>query len=467
MWPGGPIRSRRFSVSPAWHWGCISLGAAQRPLAWRAELAAAVCFFLATLSKESGLIFLPLWLLILAWGKETRRVLISWVLIAVVIVASYAGLRFTAESVPPPKSAPTPAAIRPILAARAFAGYAGLLVAPVTLRMERDVTTHPLETPEATLRQARALEYQTLASVLLLIGFVFWMRHGFRRDPAAALCLVAFVVAYLPISNLFPLNATIAEHWLYVPGAFLFLAIALTLHGICQQRSAAVGRIVLVVGACWLLLLGLRTLVRQEDWRDQRTFIERTIAAGGNSPRMLMNLGNVEFAAGHRDAALALYREALRRTPDQPVIWLGYASILLRARDFHGANEALERAEKSPMLAADCLSLRATLESVESGRDPGELLRKAMAAAPENWGIRKRYVEYLHERSNPQETLRELRDFLQRHPFRAESWRMLATLLEEQHQPALAAAAWREAALRDVRDAESRAALQRLASRPS
>ena len=46
----------------------------------------------------------------------------------------------------------------------------------------------------------------------------------------------------------------------------------------------------------------------------------------------------------------------------------------------------------------------------------------------------------------------ELHGFLERHPFRAESWRLLATLLEQQHQPALALQAWREAALRDVRD---------------
>jgi len=55
-----------------------------------------------------------------------------------------------------------------------------------------------------------------------------------------------------------------------------------------------------------------------------------------------------------------------------------------------------------------------------------------------------------------------LSQFLQWHPFRAESWRLLGKMLEEQHQPALALQAWREAALRDVRDEESRAALERL-----
>ena len=216
------------------------------------------------------------------------------------------------------------------------------------------------------------------------------------------------------------------------------------------------------IAAAWVGLLFYVGFTRQADWRDQRTFITSTMAAGGESARMLMNLGNVEFGAGHQEAALGLYREALRRTPDQPIIWLGYASILLRAQDFAGASKALDKAETSPLLTADCLVLRATLESVESGANPQERLEKAVALAPDNWGIRKRYIEYLREVYMQKEVLAELRNFLQRHPFRAESWRLLAKVLEEQHQPELAAQAWYEAAERDVRDEESRAALQRL-----
>lgn len=445
--------------------GLTGIQAQRRAGLWK--LGAALCLFLAMLSKESGLIFLPLWLLILAWRKETRRLLVPWAVIAVVIVAAYSGLRFTAEKVPPPQAAPAPAAIRPILAARAFAGYAGVLVWPADLHMERDVTTHPLGNPEATLRHAHALEYQTLAGVLLLIGFVFWMRHCFRRESTAALCLVAFVIAYLPISNVFPLNATIAEHWLYVPSAFLFLAAALTVRAHWETLTAPRWRRGALAGlaVAWVGLLVFIGFTRQADWRDQRTFITSTMAAGGESARMLMNLGNVEFGAGHQEAALGLYREALRRTPDQPIIWLGYASILLRAHDFEGARQALAHAETSPLLTADCFNLRASLESAAAGRDPGDLLRKAVAAAPENWSIRKRYIEYLHGQPGQQQaTLRELHDFLQQHPFRAETWRMLATALEEQHQLPLAAEAWREAARRDVRDKISRAELQRLAA---
>lgn len=430
--------------------GLAGMQAVRRARLW--QIGAALCLFLAMLSKESGLIFLPLWLLILAWRQETRRALVAWGLVAIVMAGAYSGLRFTSEKVAPPSSPPPPAAIRPILAARVFAGYTGLLVAPVTLRMERDISTRPLDTPEATFQEARALEYLTLAGVLLLIGLGLWLARSLRREPAAALCIVAFVIAYLPISNLSPLNATIAEHWLYVPSAFLFLAIALTLREPIQRRPM-VGAVLIIF---WAAFLSARTLVRQADWHDQRTFIERTIAAGGNSPRMLMNLGNVEFAAGHQALALEMYRQALRRSSDQPIIWLGYASILLRAQDFAGASKALAKAETSPLLAPDCLLLRATLESVESGVNPRESLEKAVALAPDNWGIRKRHIEYLREIFMQKEALGELRDFLQRHPFRAESW-SLRKVRAEASAP-LSGSNFRRSFLRPRRPEESPAA---------
>ena len=428
---------------------------------WIWTFGAAACFLLAMLSKESGIIFLPIWLVLLAWRRETRPALIRWLLIAAVVVAAYGGWRFSSDKVPPPPPPATPAAIRPILAARAIAEYAGLLVAPVTLRMERDVSTRRLDRPEETLRMARAREYETLAGVLLVIGLGVWIGYCFRQVPAAAFALTAFAVAYLPISNLFSLNATIAEHWLYVPSAFLILAAFLTGAHVLPRTTARLSSFPLIgvgaLGLCWVVLLGLRTFRRQADWHDPRTFIERTMAAGGNSPRMMMNLANVEFSDGHPEAAINLYREALRRAPDQSVIWMGYATVLLRQHDFAGASEALGHAEKSPFLAADAGVLRAAIENADSGRDPGELLRNAVALAPKNWGIRKRYIEYLHDSGKPQEAMRELQGLLKNAGFRAESWRMLGTLLEEAHQPAMAIEAYREAAMRDVRDTESRA----------
>ena len=438
--------------------GLVSLEDGRR--ARLAAAGAAACFFGALLSKESGVAALLIWFLILAWRREPRRVFGKWIALTAVVLGSYCALRFTAEKTPPPAPPVTPAVVRPILAARAVAEYAGLIIAPVKLHMERDVTTHPQDSVDATLRNARKREFQTLLGILLILGLGAWWRRARRLDPNIALALGAALVAYLPVSNLFPLNATVAEHWLYVPSAFLFLAGALTL-----ARSRIPRGAILAALALWTTLLGARTFLRQADWRDQRTFIERTIAHGGGSPRMHMNLGNVESAAGRHDLALAQYREALRRSPDQPMIWLGYAGVLLRTRDFSGVREALAHAEKSPMLATECARTRAALEHLETGRDTGDLLRDALRLAPRNWPLRKQYVEHLIERGDNEGAMRELRGFIQTDGYRNETWKLMGRILESINRPDLAIGAYEEAADRDVHDEETRSRIRDLAAK--
>lgn len=417
-------------------------------------IGAAVCFFAALLSKESGIVALLIWLVLLAWQRPSWRVWGKWLGIAALVIAAYLGLRTTAERVRPPAAPPTPLAIRPILAARAVAEYAGLLVAPITLRMERDVTTGPQPTPQATARNTRLREYQTLLGVLLILGVAAWLRREWRARSPAALCLCAAVVAYLPISNLFSLNATVAEHWLYVPGAFLFLAALLSLSSTPRGRMIA-----LAVVPLWLVFLGVRTWLQQAAWRDQRTFLESTIAAGGDTARMHINLGNLDSAAGDHASAVAHFRTAIGRAPEQPMAWFGLANASIRARDFATARAALEKVKDAPLLQADLLQTRAVLEHLETGRDTSDLLRQALAIAPRHWGIRKRWLEHLDERGQTAEAARELRDFLGRESFRSDSWLLLGRFLEKLGMPPAAVAAYEQAAALDVRDSQSRARL--------
>ena len=451
----------------------LTLGLASRTRP-RLALGAAACFLGALLAKESGIGFLLVWLLLLAWQRVGWRVFGKWMLGLALVLGGYGALRFSAERTPPPAPPTTPAGIRPILAARALAEYAGLLALPRTLRMERDVTTAPQADYETTLRNARLREYQTLLGVLLAVALALWWRWAWRRERDAALWLTAAGLAWLPVSNLFSLNATVAEHWIYVPSAFLFLASACSVHsmfevrrsmfdvseehtptGNVERRTSNIEHRILpplrAVFGVWLLFLAARTWLRQADWRDQRTFFERTIAAGGDSARMRMNLGNLEFQEGRPAQALAQYDIALKVAPDPARVWLSIAQVSLRLGDLPRTREALGKAEHAPQLTADLLLTRAALEQRETGRDPGALLQQAVEARPRSWPIRQRHLRHLDQTGHTATAARELRDFLREQPFRAESWVMLAVFLEKLGQPEAAQAARAQAAARDVR----------------
>lgn len=411
---------------------------------------AAICFLCALLSKEAGAAALLIWFAILAWKRVPRAVWVKWFVLGAAVLAVYCALRFTAESTPPPKQDVPPASARPILAARAVAEYAGLILAPVNLRMERDVSSG-VGAPAERGKNAPLREWQTLLGFALIAGGIFWWRWSRRRAPVAALTLIAGLVAYLPVSNIFALNASVAEHWLYVPLAFLFIAAAMSL----REMKRALPLIAVAV-AVWAGWLGWRTWTRQPDWKDQRTFLTQNIAAGGDSARMRVNLGQVESAEGRDDLALEEMKRALTLAPDQPFAQIGAAALLIRANQLDAAESLLTRAETHPVVANECRLLRASIARIRTGADITPMLREAALAAPTHWPTWRRYLTELDRADRRVDALRELRTFLERQSFRAESWAMLGDLLAKERDYPRAIAAFEEAATLDVHDVETR-----------
>ena len=132
------------------------------PRRWLFLFAAGALLLLSMLSKETGIVFLFLWGAILLL-KKNWRVFLPVTVIALFVVAIYLGLRLPAEQVAPPTfRPPPPLLVRPILAARAFAEYTGLILLPLNLHMDRDVETRPEGSPEARTNHAAWRELQTL-----------------------------------------------------------------------------------------------------------------------------------------------------------------------------------------------------------------------------------------------------------------------------------------------------------------
>jgi Flp pilus assembly protein TadD len=421
-----------------------------------ATLGAALSFLCAMLSKESGATVLLIWLALLLFKQQK---IWRWLIVTVVVTSLYALLRFSAQHETPPQFTPPPSlAARPILAARAWAEYAGLLIAPVHLHMERDVLPFGHGDLGTTVRLARWREFQTLLGVALIGAFIAWARWAKRRESLVFTMLFAFLLAYLPISNLFPLNANVAEHWLYFPCAFLFATAVWTASRIPLSKPAGMTLLLL-----WLGFLAWQTFTRNFDWRDQRTFLERNIAEGGDSARMLINLGLLETAENHPRIAIGHFTNALQRSPDQPFALLGLANAYLHERDFDQAREQLAKAEQNSFVRPKALQDLARLEFIQHGTHRLDLLREAVQLAPDDWSIQQVYVKELADAGQLRDAISYLRDLTERQPFRAESWRLLGDLWTMAKQPDSAQRAYQRAAALDVHDTTSREKLQALA----
>jgi tetratricopeptide (TPR) repeat protein len=408
---------------------------------WAFGIGAALCFLASALSKEMGLIFLLLWFVTVV-AQRGRTALPGTVGLVAATLIVYLSLRLPAEHLAPPAAASRPFLVRPIITARAVAEYAGLLLFPWHLHMERDVETHPFGFAPASMNAASWRELQTLLGLLLIAAAAYALWRS-RHHPGIFFPLLLAYVCYLPVSGIITLNATVAEHWLYLPSAFLFLAGAAAL-------DSSGSKPIYICLTIWFLCLPVRTFARTFDWKDQRTFLTRTIADGGDSARMLINLGGLELSEGHLEPARAALERALGKEPDSALARLNLAAVKIRERDFAGARELLKKVTEPPDLQARAQESLAVLENRETGTVDLMRLRLASRLGPSNWTIEQRYVKALADVGYPDRAIAELKTCLAAAPYRGESWLMMNQLLQKIGQPNEAAIALAEAEADDV-----------------
>jgi tetratricopeptide (TPR) repeat protein len=425
---------------------------ANGPARWLFVLAAGALLLLSMLSKETGIVFLFLWAAILLLQKNWRG-LLSMSVVALFVGVIYLSLRLPAEHVSPPRfRTPPPLLVRPILAARAFAEYTGLTLLPLNLHMDRDVETRPEGTSEARESSAAWRELQTLLGILLVAAALYWLMRSRKQDPAIFCCLLLAAIAYLPASGALLLNATVAEHWIYLPTAFLFLAA-----GLAISRARIPAPFLGTALGLWIAFLGVRTCLRTFDWKDQRTFLERTIAHGGDSARMLINLASQELHDGQLDSAKKHLQLALRKEPGQPLAVINLAVVAIRENAFATARELLDRATKMPFIDAQAHELLAILKFKETGEVDLMRMRLSTRTGPPNWRIEKRYVEVLDQTGNTEKAIAELKSCLATQWYRAESWDLLSTLLAKANRQSEAIKAKQRAEMYDVHLGQAKA----------
>jgi hypothetical protein len=283
--------------------------------------ASAIAFAAAILCKESALIYTPLLILCACatpTGDGAERIgarLRSRALpigAGVAITAAYAVLRSTVLSFGS-DSSPRGLSFAEHMGEvfGAFALYIKLIVWPTGLHMERVLVDQPL--------------WQVFAGMFLIIGIcagiVIAARAGRERIAAG---LGWFVITWLPISGLFPLNAPMAEHWLYVPIAGLLWAAAELLWPMVNRDK--VRPIAAVVLAAAIFTLIAVSVDRNRDWRDNQTIYAATLDQNPNTIRVNYNLAvtyedivdNAPGAQRHFKRVLTLYNEkrAAEGTPE-------------------------------------------------------------------------------------------------------------------------------------------------------
>ncbi len=335
-------------------------------------------FLLSLLTKETA-IALPALIVLCDWfangrGKSLKNYAIDILRAAwpfLVLLGGYALLRLTAlnfNHITNLYGRETPFTenfhVRLFTFFRVMTVYAALLVAPVTLYMERAV-------PVALSFWSWDVAGGALLCAALLAAAV----ASWKRLPEAAFGIAWFFIRILPNTNLLvPNSALLYEHWLYSPLLGWFFAVAGGFAAACAwvaARRPASGlmlrRLGVGLAVLFLALLSARTVLRNREWHDPITFYNQLLEHAQPSYRVLNNLGMAYDEARRYDEALPIYERAIALDPGNPVAYHNIGTMWRQRGEMEKAVAAFSKAlELDPNFLFSYKSLAASY--LDSGR---------------------------------------------------------------------------------------------------
>jgi len=426
---------------------------------------AALSTLLALTSRESACIWIALFLLYLfAFEKQMRaRAKVATLVCCVCIVGAYAGLRQlpggsrSVDASPDRWSGP----VRAVLMLRALGDYGRLMIFPDNLHMERTVLDPLAWRDHESWRRSVQVEYLSILGLAVLSLLAFGTLCKGRARSLRTFGALWFLLAYLPTSNLLDLNATSAEHWLYLPsvGCLIFFAGCAMELPPRYRRTAVIFAIVALAG------LGVRSFVRSSDWLTPETFYRRAIAASGSAttPRMGVNLGQLYSARGAYADAEKIFRTVLATAPDYPIAQNNLANVLDREgkaaeaeRIFASMDNASVKTRKEyPRTWIGAVNHARMRYNAKDYASALAILDKARGNYPQIWEIISLESEILREVRGPDAALQTVENFAHENWWHYGAALALGRLYAEKGDADRAETALRRASWLDVHDAEA------------
>jgi protein O-mannosyl-transferase len=382
------------------------------PPSWKRVSAAALVFFAALMAKETAVSYLAaagivLWMRIPA--ADRKRVLMRTISILAVPLFVYFPLRFHAlgghlirDMTPSDLSNPLSGAdwlYRIVGPFQILGHYVRLLLLPAVLSSDYGANVVP---PNLTA--------DPLPFAMTLLGFcaaatLAWALAGLRRGAGArrevAFVALIFLASYALISNtVLLIGIAVAERIFYWPSVSALLLISMTVIAAwrrwVQPASWAheLRRAGMYAVCAWCAVLGVRTLLRNLDWRSNETLFDADVVTFPQSATLNMHEATALLNAAldlpegpnRRIAMAAAEQHAIiseRLYPPNPRTLLLRGRIRVALGDREGAIRLLETGVN--LLFIDIEAKRILHALVFSGEEWEQRLaglRAAVAAAP-------------------------------------------------------------------------------------
>ena len=270
-----------------------------------------VLYFLATLSKETavpGLILFPAIIWFFEKGSLSQTVRGS--LFMILPLGIYSLLRTVVLSDVLIKDPIDPVANSLVLAESAselistnlgvFAKYVQLAVFPVHMSWDYSISHFPL---------IGFSDVTALIGLLLLGGTITLLIYGVLRRSLYGFGALIFISTFVITSNfLFLINCVLGERFLFIPVLGVLLIAVVFTDQLIHKKNNAKG-IVPAVLILISLYFGVRTILRNVDWKNNISIYEAGVSVVPNSVKTQFNLGTEYLEQGLSSSTAQLKTE--------------------------------------------------------------------------------------------------------------------------------------------------------------
>ena len=183
---------------------------------------------------------------------------------------------------------------------------------------------------------------QTVFSLFLIVILIYSACALYREHPMISLGIGWFFISLLPVMNIVPSGILFGERYLY-PGSLGFSLIMAYLFSKWIDREGIKKKeryrnIVAGIFVALVAFYGLRTWLRNQDWKDELTFFKKEAETTSQSALMNTNLGIVYTQYDMPEKALESFAKALKLKPDDPAIYFSQGKAYVQLKDFKSAS---------------------------------------------------------------------------------------------------------------------------------
>ncbi|MFH1655614.1 MAG: tetratricopeptide repeat protein [Candidatus Omnitrophota bacterium] len=366
--------------------------------------ASVLCFILALLSKENAIIF-PIILIVFDFilrpvRLKTIKNFVNRHITFLLIDLIYINLRLTVFKFVPGhlEIVKFPLCNRFLVFLKAIMTYLRVLILPLDMHMNRMVIV-----PRSIFR------LEAFLSLVGILSLIFLIVLSYKRSKLTCFFAIWFFVFLIPQSGIYPINAFLADHFLYLPCIGFFFIFTTLL------EKAFSRKIFLSIIILFLIFLSFTTFKQNQLWGNEELLYKHILKFSPYSVQAHNNLGLFYAENDRKEEALKEYQLATKFMDDFFLAQKNIANVYFRMEKFEKSikknQEILKKfPEKEAKEKADIHnSMGASYAALKRYKDALEQFRLALSLKPDftsaNFNIAQVYLQQGKTRKSVEEML--------------------------------------------------------------